>query len=91
MAKVADPLRERILWLEELGYDEREPMLIQTLEACANQIDEEHQRRMHQCEHEVRRRLCKDVRWAVNQLEKQYARGWIRQQIKIEDIENELD
>ena len=52
------------------------------LMACADEIDAEHKARMRQCEREVRRRLCKDVRWAVNQLENCHSRGWIRQQIE---------
>ena len=56
---VADPLRERILRLEELGYDEKEPMLIQTLTACANQIDREHKCRMRQQSYDLRKAFCR--------------------------------
>lgn len=58
VSKVADPLRERILRLEELGYDEKEPMLIQTLTACADQIDREHERRMDQAREDSRKHTC---------------------------------
>jgi len=56
--RVADTLRERILRLEEIGYQEKEPMLIQTLIACADQIDAEHERRMEDCRRETRRSTC---------------------------------
>lgn len=81
MGKIADPLRERILRFEELGIDKEYPLLIQTLEACANQIDRDHEQRIWQCEHEVRRRLCRDVRWAVNLLEDKCSRRQIRKRI----------
>ena len=33
-------------------------------------VHEEHERRMWQCAREVRRKLCKDIRRAVNEFEK---------------------
>lgn len=62
MSKIADPLRERILRMDELGYDERAPMLMQTLSACADQIDAEHERRMEQCRHETKRAALRYLR-----------------------------
>lgn len=83
MAKVTEPLREWIDTMDALG----EPC--GRLLEIADEIDEEHKHRMWQCEREVRKRLCKDVRWAVNQLESCYARGWIRQQIESGEMNEE--
>ena len=55
------------------------------LAAIADEIDGQHRQRMWQCEREVRKRLCKDVRWAVNLLEDCATRGWIRRQIEKAD------
>lgn len=80
MTRIADPLRRYADSIPGgLGGD--------ALHHIADQIDEEHQRRMWQCEHEVRKRLCKDMRWAVNVLEKQAMRGWIRKQIEDGNID----
>lgn len=83
MARVADPLRDYADVMEHMTADNFDSIQgPKYLRGLADQIDEEHKRRMHQCEYEVRRRLCKDVRWAVNKLEKCCVRGWIGQQIE---------
>jgi len=73
---VADPLRERILRLEELGYQESEPMLIQTLTACADQIDREHDRRMRQAKDEMRKATCRYFSRVVEDYK--HSRKWKR-------------
>lgn len=86
MGKIADPLRE-LAHVMRLESAEDADLLM----ACADEIDKEHQVRMWQCEREVRRRLCKDVRWAVNQLEQHAMRGWIRRQIEEGNVEGQQD
>lgn len=44
----------------------------------ADEIDREHEQRMWQCEHEVRRKLCRDIRWAVNLFEDKCSRRQVR-------------
>ena len=78
MSKVADPLRERILRFEELGYQESAPMLIQTLEACANQIDREHERRMEQQSYELRKAFCRYLGGVIND----YRHGMKRKRLR---------
>ena len=86
--RVADPLRERILRLEELGYQETNPMLIQTLEACADRIDREHERRMEQSRHETKRAFAKYIRQITEEYERSHKRkSWLRQQ----EMQLELD
>ena len=91
-SKVADPLREWAKTFE--GYasqnngsgvwlDGEDLLTIANdIRIDADEVDAEHQRRMWQCEREVRKRLCTDVRWAVNMLEKCVSRGWIRSQFE---------
>ena len=62
MGRLADPLRERILRLEELGYGKREPTLIQTLKACADQIDAEHLKSMEMSRRETKRAFARYLR-----------------------------
>ena len=81
MSKVADPLRERILRFEELGYDEKDPMLIQTLEACADQIDREHERRMEQQSYDLRKAFCRYIGGVVDDYKHGHKRkSWLSQQ-----------
>ena len=72
MARIADPLRERILRMVELGLDE--PMLVQTLDACANNIDQEHARRIEQCKKGVRRDFANYLRSVIADYEKGISR-----------------
>ena len=74
MGKIADPLRKYADGIPDgLGGD--------ALRSIADQIDRDHEQRMWQCEHEVRRRLCRDVRWAVNLLEDKCSRRQIRKRV----------
>lgn len=57
----------------------------------ADEIDREHQMRMWQCEHEVRRRLCRDIRWAVNLFENGYdGRRSIRRRLDEGDADEDV-
>lgn len=73
MGKVADPLRK---YAEDipggLGGD--------ALRHIADQIDCDHEQRMRQCELEVRRKLCRDIRWAVNMFEHESSRRQVRKE-----------
>ena len=74
MGKIADPLRRYAEGIPGgLGGD--------ALRHIADQIDRDHEQRMWQCEHEVRKRLCTDIRWAVNLFESQCSRRQIRKQV----------
>ena len=74
MGKIADPLRKYAEGIPGgLGGD--------ALMHIADQIDRDHEQRMWQCEHEVRRRLCRDVRWAVNLFEDKCSRRQIRKRV----------
>lgn len=91
-SKVADPLREWAKTFEGyasqnngLGvwFDGEDLLAIANdMRIDADKVDVEHHCRMWQCEREVRKRLCTDVRWAVNMLEKSVSRGWIREQLE---------
>lgn len=71
MGKVADPLRKYAEGIPGgLGGD--------ALRHIADQIDREHEQRMWQCEHEVRRRICRDLRWAANLIEDKCSRRQVR-------------
>lgn len=71
MGKIADPLRKYAEGIPGgLGGD--------ALIHIADQIDREHEQRMWQCEHEVRRRICRDLRWAVNLIEDKCSRRQVR-------------
>lgn len=72
--KVADTLRERTLRLVELGYDETNPVLIQTLDACADIIDAEHARRMENCRRGIRKDFARYMRSVIED----YANGTAR-------------
>lgn len=72
--KVADPLRERTLRLEELGIDKEYPTLIQTLDACADIIDAEHARRMESCRRGIRKDFARYMRSVIDD----YASGTAR-------------
>lgn len=76
--RVADPLRERILRLEELGYQETNPMLIQTLEACADEIDRDHARRMDQARNDMRKATCRYMSRVVEDYK--HGRKWQRKE-----------
>lgn len=60
--KIADELRGHAGHLK----DPRDRKLFLEI---ADEIDRDHETRMRQCACEVRRRLCKDIRWAVNMFE----------------------
>ena len=57
---------------------EMEPTIGGNLKAIADGIDDEYKSRMRHAEHEVRKRLCTDVRWAVNMLEHRCSRRQVR-------------
>ena len=73
MARIAEPLRELAHTIRLESAEDADLLM-----ACADWIDREHEQRMWQCEHEVRRRLCRDVRWAVNLLEDKCSRRQIK-------------
>lgn len=74
--RIANPLRDAVYDMQ-LDAEDSERLL-----EIAEQIDNEHFHRMYQCESDVRKRLCKDVRWAVNLLERCWTRGGIRREIE---------
>lgn len=59
MARMADPLREIILRMVEEGYLDMAPTLVQTLKACADKMDKEHERRMEQQSYDLRKAFCR--------------------------------
>lgn len=52
------------------------------LQAIADNIDAEHERRMEQAKREVRRKMARDMRWAVTMLEARESRRHIREGIE---------
>ena len=79
--KVSKPLRQLIE--ETDGMTRSVHVTADRLTKIADEIDQEHKRRMWQCEHETRRRICKDMRWAVNELENAY---WVRRSMMRDQI-----
>lgn len=75
MASITDELREfASLCAGGMGGD--------ALRHIADNIDAEHERRMEQAKREVRRKMARDMRWAVTMLEARESRRHIREGIE---------
>lgn len=78
MTSITEDLR---VWMNELD-EEKYPAWfdewMERLQSIADSIDAEHASRMWQAEHEVRRTMARDMRWATTMLEARESRRHIR-------------
>ena len=73
MPKITDELMEYADTVAEI-----DPTIGGNLKAIAEKIEIKHSNRVKQAKHEMRRRLCTDMRWAVNMLEHNCSRRQLR-------------